>query len=602
MPRKETKQRSIDPAAVRDAIEGEESDHDIPWLFVSIEGSNSDLNLTQHLSALYIMNFSFLALPSELIDPIIHYLNGSDLCSFRLTCRYLCNASDRAFLQHISRNHYFTVEDSLHQLGRISQNVYFSQAVHTLRLHPHSLTWASPKPLPALAREEVDYSRWTTHPLTSAQRTAYRRGLLSQAGFVHCNAACAALVNCMSKLSQLSRIEIGSWGPDLVEIEEHSNTMRRFRADTNIGLLHFDWHTLTEARARGTRASCDGDCSLTDDFQTVLFALAEVQVPLSELKAHYWSDAGLKCVQIDSISLPEGLLRSLTPAFSTLSVLHLCLGFEKGRQSPDEIGRLNVKKTWLSDLLGLIPQLEELKLVFDGWAQWEVRPSPEAPDWSGSIFHHFANDSNAFPRLRKLDLENMFVRWLDLSRFIEKTQTTLVEISLNRINVWNVISWTQLPPDSDPGSWITRFKNLLASMPLLSSVNLSWFCVNGRMMCFYHHHFRHCRGCDDTVTLKPTDYGIDSCPHYAFGRNRNVELIRGVGARRACKANTDRREDFLSSSVVMIPMHTAFPLYYQADENDFEAQWQYYDGTVGRWETPGPELDSQIEAEGGYFS
>lgn len=547
------------------------------------------------------MDVSLVTLPPELIEPIARHLDGKALVSIRLTCYYLWKTSERVFAERIIENQYFMLGDSLQKLQKISNNVCFRDAVESLRIHPHSLTWNTKKPFPALAREEVDYSRWLKHPLTSIQRKNLRLRVLYQLCYTSAGADAAVLVSSISGLARLSRIEIGSWGVHLSEIERRSEIMQTFREDTNLGLLHFDWKTISEAKSRGTRATCDGDCSLTEDFRLMLLALAETQKSITELKAHYWSRLGLKCVQMEDVRLPEDTLQDLSPVFSNLRVLHLCLGFERGRKSPNELESLTQSNTWLSKLLCLMPKLEDLKLVFDGWAQWEVRPESSAPDWSGSVFHHLVRGPASFPRLRKLDLQNMFVRWQDVSRFIELHKGTLTELSLNRMSIWNVLSWTQSPPETDTASWLTRFKDLLQSMPSLQFIDLSWLCINGRMMCFYQNDFRHCSGCDDKVTSKPTDYGNETCPHYAFGVNRDVQFIWGSRARKMCGPNTRRLEDFIALSVAMIPMRTAFPLYYQADENDYAAQWLYYDGTVGRWETPGPELDSVLDSSGGYF-
>lgn len=542
---------------------------------------------------------SFLLLPPELIDPIVSLLTGSELCSIRLSCQYLCKASNKTFLQHISRNQYFTLEHSLGTLEEISNHAYFRSVVDILRIYPHSLTWTSEKPFPALAKEEVDYARWLTHPLSNQQRGNLRRWLIYHYQFKSSREDFDILSNALARLPRLSSIEIGLWGPSISAVERCSKTMQVFREETNLGMLHFDWQTIAGARSRGTRETCDGECSLTEDFKLVLLALAKAQMPLTVLKAHYWSDLGLKCVQIQDVSFP---FRALAHVFSDLRVLHLCLGFERGRQSPDERRSLANTKTWLADLLDNTPRLEDLKLVFDGWAQWEVRPDFDTPDWSGSLFHHLVDRTIGFARLRKLDLQNMFVRWQDVSHFLQLHMQSLEELSLNRMTIWSVISWTQSTPDSDTSSWLYRFKALLQSMSALRSVNLSWLCINGRMMCFHQEDFQHCSGCNTKITSKPTDYGIGACPHYAFGCNRDVTFLRSPTARKTCGPSTNRVEDFLVLPVVMVPMHTAFPLYYRAEENDHEAQWQYYDGTVGRWETPGPDGDALLGTDGGFFT
>ncbi|KAF1343859.1 hypothetical protein BDV97DRAFT_373428 [Delphinella strobiligena] len=542
---------------------------------------------------------SFVLLPPELIDPIVSLLTGSELCSIRLSCQYLCKASNKAFLRHISKNRYFTLEHSLGTLEQISHHADFRSIVDILRIYPHSLTWTSEKPFPALAREEVDYARWLTHPLSNLQRGNFRRWLIYHYQFKSSCEDSDILSNALVRLPRLSTIEVGAWGSSISAVERGSKTMQVFREETNLEMLHFDWQTIAGARSRSTRATCDGECSLTEDFKLVLLALAKAQTPLTVLKAHYWSDLGLKCIQIQDVSFP---FRALAHVFSYLRVLHLCIGFERGRRSSDETGSLANTKTWLADLLNTTPLLEDLKLVFDGWAQWEMRPDVDAPDWSGSLFHHLADRTIGFAKLRKLDLQNMFVRWQDVSHFLQLHKQSIEELSLNCMTIWSVISWTQPTPDSDTSSWLYCFKEFLGSMSALRSVNLSWLCINGRMMCFHQENLQHCSGCDNKITSKPTDYGIRACPHYAFGRNRDVTFLRNPTARKICGPNTDLVKDFLVLPVVMVPMHAAFPLYYQADENNHEAQWQYYDGTFGRWETSGPDAEVLLGTDGVLFT
>lgn len=548
------------------------------------------------------MSSSFLALPPELIDSIVRHLGGAHLCAFRLTCRYLYQASNVVFADIISQNRYFTIEENLRRLHEISAHPGFKNVVESLHLYPHLLTWDGEGRYSPAAWEEDGFIRWNNQMLNRGQQAELRYRLRQQWDYIGSGRALDTLENCLSKLPKLSKIEIGWWDSGLLETEPPLDAMRNFGQGTDLSLAHFVHHPGEEAGLRGTRGSCDGDCSLTDDFRLVLSALTRTGKPISELRAHYWSGAGLNCVQIDSVPLSATLLQSLQPSFATLKVLHLCLGFERGRAAANEAGSLTKSKTWLSDLLATTPQLEDLKLVFDGWAQWEVRADPESPDWSGSIFHHLATEGITLPRLRRLDLSNMFVRWQDVASFLRSHSSTLEEISLNRMTMWSVLSWTRPLPETDAGFWLRDFQNLLRSMPVLQRVNLSWLCISGRMMCFHQQHWRHCLGCDNTISTRPTDYGVQTCPHYAFGVNRDVNFLRGSLARKACAPNTNLLKDFLSTPVVMIPMHKAFPLYYQADENDVAAQWLYYDGTVGRFESPGSELEDTEMFGDGHFA
>lgn len=502
-----------------------------------------------------LMAASFLSLPTEIIEYVVQYLDGSDIASVRQTCRRVRETSHRNFIQLLAQNKYFTLQHSLKKLEAISRHESFRECVETLRIHPNSLVWDPARPLPPCIQAGAGgiHSKVFKHPADDHHNEEYCSMLRYSLLYQRSGCSHRALVGAFEKLPKLTKIELGSWGQSMQTVVSSSSPMRKFHNDTGYALLHFDFQMPYKGPFSGHRAlsriSRDGTLSLTDDFNLIIAVLSETQKPIVEFRAGYLSDLGLKCIQIQDAPMLQDSL-NLKASFLHLKVLHLAMGFERGRQGPDiEPFNLSRSKNWLSRFLDLTPNLQDLTLVFDGF---QVRENPEFPDWSGSIFHHAVTGTKRLSRLRRLDLQNMYVHWRDVSEFLDRHKETLVEVSFNCMTMWTVAEEQSVfgVPEIKKPSWLATLKNQLRSMPILQYINIARLRVNESLMSFFPEELIHCDGCRDRRGTY--HYAARSCPHYAFGNARDDALVSSRAAHNSFGPPTNRLEHFLEFPTVMM--------------------------------------------------
>ena len=460
-------------------------------------------------------------LPTEIVENIAHGLPCSTLVALRSTCRVLCSQSMRPFAHSLNNSRFAVLTGSLDRLLKLAVLPEVSQRVESLHFSLNTVNDCSwPEDLELL-------SNLLSYEGGSEDESEDETGKMMR------------LCSVFRKLPKVSRIELGEWHDRESPLPCQGAAL--FERRTGIPLWDTDMSPYNK------------ECSMQDDFNTVLEALSQTGKPIIELKAHFFVKvlSHIEVANQPSLAEPSpGLKASLT----TLRNLVLCLAYPSAEEihSIGDRDRMRDAMAWLPKLVSLSPRLQALKLVLD-------RQDGETLAMKYFVAH------TKLPCLRVFSLCNAHIRWHDFATFVTKHRDTLEAVVIDRVHL------AASPPDV-----LARLMQLLATLPRLKHFSVNHVFFDLRVLCFETTGMKGC-SCD---TAGLFDFSLQRCAH--FGRSWS---------------STSRDNTLARASIARGRLHivsTVFPrwsaMLHRVPDGATRRTWRYLDGQVGE-----EEVRAQVE-------